>query len=222
MNEHIGSMDDLSPSTNRTFGGVGGTVDNQTPMRIRQAKARFFKQNKVNAGSLQRAATIAKGQFSNTKRATAVKGPTGTFVGGVGGPLDDNTAQSNAIKGATKQKSVRQNTYRVKTNPTTAFTVDSTKVNPVNTPILNVMQNGGNNDVSGIIALLSQAIEYLKSITSNTGNSAMYLNALNGKDFVDQGLRDTLNSLGKVKHSSNELLLGTSATSKAATELARP
>lgn len=222
MNEHIGSMDDLSPSTNRTFGGVGGTVDNQTPMRIRQAKARFFKQNKVNAGSLQRAATIAKGQFSNTKRATAVKGPTGTFVGGVGGPLDDNTAQSNAIKAATKQKSVRQNTYRVKTNPATAFTVDSTKVNPVNTPILNVMQNGGNNDVSGIIALLSQAIEYLKSITSNTGNSAMYLNALNGKNFVDQGLRDTLNSLGKVKHPSNELLLGTSATSKAATELARP
>lgn len=54
-------------------------------------------------------------------------------------------------------------------------------------------------DDKQIIMLLTQVLQELKSITSNTGSSSDLLTALNQKDFVDKGLRESISAVSNRK-----------------------
>lgn len=57
--------------------------------------------------------------------------------------------------------------------------------------------------IERIEKLLVQVVSELVSIESNTGTSSNLLNDLNGKDFVDKGLRDSLSNVGKNQKKSH-------------------
>ena len=52
-------------------------------------------------------------------------------------------------------------------------------------------------DISGVVTLLTRAVEELSKITNNTASSSDLLGSLNEKDFVDKGVRDSIEALGK-------------------------
>ena len=56
-------------------------------------------------------------------------------------------------------------------------------------------------DINGVVTLLTRAVEELTKITNNTASSSDLLVSLNEKDFVDQGVRDSINALGKASKS---------------------
>lgn len=53
-------------------------------------------------------------------------------------------------------------------------------------------------DMKEVVTLLYQVIKQLETISGNTGESNGLLNSINQKDFVDKGVRDSLNSFNKV------------------------
>jgi hypothetical protein len=84
------------------------------------------------------------------------------------------------------------------------------------TPVVNV-------EVNDITTRMDKILRYLEAIVSNTGLSSDLLGSINDKDFVDQGLRDSLNALSKVKKTSGTYRYGNPGTSKASiANLARP
>ena len=56
----------------------------------------------------------------------------------------------------------------------------------------------GGTDLSGVIQAIEVVIRQLAAINSNTATSNDYLDSINSKEFVDQGLRNSLNSLKSV------------------------
>jgi len=69
------------------------------------------------------------------------------------------------------------------------------------------------------VSALATIIEQLRSIASNTGSSSDLLGSLNEKDFVDQGLRDTLNS---IKSTKPQRRTGSYPSAKSVAAIARP
>lgn len=75
-------------------------------------------------------------------------------------------------------------------------------------------------DLTGVVRLITRAIDELVKITNNTASSTTYLESLNEKDFVDKGLRDSINALGKVKPKRSIPMQSSNAT--AVLDMARP
>lgn len=106
----------------------------------------------------------------------------------------------------TKTSTIRQSTYVSKpaTSVATKKQYEFTntmptvvKSSPSIVPPTN--QESSGNDLTKVAALVTRAVEELIKITNNTGSSTSYLEAINDKDFVDQGLRDSINALKDVK-----------------------
>lgn len=145
------------------------------------------------------------------------------YGGGVGGPLEGdetyisergntyNASQSTPIN--VQQSSIRS----LRMNQSTA-NASIPKNLTTDLPISQGTVQG--TDLSGIMQSLTLIIEQLKAITSNTGSSSDLLGSLNEKDFVDQGLRDTLNSLKSTK--STQRRSGSYASAKSVVAIARP
>lgn len=64
------------------------------------------------------------------------------------------------------------------------------------TPEASIVQQ---TDLTAMTALVTRMVEELIKITNNTASSSDLLGSLNEKEFVDQGLRDSLNALGNAK-----------------------
>ena len=62
--------------------------------------------------------------------------------------------------------------------------------------------------------LLNEVVQQLASIDGNTASSTNYLEELNGKEFVDTGLRDSINKLVSASKSKPKKSATKSATSK--------
>lgn len=85
---------------------------------------------------------------------------------------------------------------------------------------------GSNTDSPGmdrIQELLMQVVNELRYITANTGSSSDLLGALNEKDFVDKGLRESIGSLSKSPKKNYSRHVPTSSSNvRTVTAMARP
>ncbi|MCM1439564.1 MAG: phage tail tip lysozyme [Roseburia sp.] len=95
----------------------------------------------------------------------------------------------------------------------------STLQNPLSNNTAGTSQTSGT-DLTSVMNALSMILDNLKQIASNTGSSSELLGSLNEKDFVDQGVRDSLNALKGKRHQSKRTSSPASARSVAA--IARP
>ena len=100
----------------------------------------------------------------------------------------------------------------------------SIKINnriPNNIPI-NITDHDNINNKE-VVTLLNKVISCLEAITSNTGESNGLLTSLNQKDFVDQGLRNSFNAMGKSskKHYTRHMNMNPN-NNRLITSLARP
>ena len=86
----------------------------------------------------------------------------------------------------------------------------------------NVTGATGSTDLSNVISMMAQIIDELSRIGQNTGLSNNLLGAINEKDFVDQGVRDSLNALGNVRRKSYTKGRTTSSTARSVASVARP
>lgn len=78
-------------------------------------------------------------------------------------------------------------------------------------------------DTSNIINLLYEVINELKNISTNTGSSSDLLGALNEKDFVDKGLRESIGSLSKSSKKNYSRHVPTNSSNvRTVTAMARP
>lgn len=82
------------------------------------------------------------------------------------------------------------NRYYVNLNP-------SNQVDDNGNPV-----QGSLGNTERVEALLSQVIDELRAINGNTSTSSALLDSLNQKDFVDHGLRDSINALGKASRNT--------------------
>ena len=82
------------------------------------------------------------------------------------------------------------NRYYVNLNPSSQIDENG---NPV---------QGSLGNTERVEALLSQVIDELRAINGNTSTSSTLLDSLNQKDFVDHGLRDSINALGKASRNA--------------------
>ena len=92
-------------------------------------------------------------------------------------------------------------------------------VSPTSSPIVTTTTSSGQ-DLSGVVSLLTRTVEELVKITNNTASSSTLLGSINDKDFVDQGLRDSIAALKNVKTSQNSTIPKPTASS--VTAMARP
>lgn len=81
---------------------------------------------------------------------------------------------------------------------------------------------GYNVNLDEVITLLGHMLTELKSIASSNDSSSAYLAELNQKDFVDQGLRDSINSLGKITKKSSGPVKSSGGSARTVASLARP
>ena len=78
-------------------------------------------------------------------------------------------------------------------------------------------------DLTAVIALMNRTVEELVKITNNTASSSTLLNSLNEKDFVDVGLRNTLDALKDVRQRrAVNQISKSSANATAVTNMAKP
>lgn len=73
-----------------------------------------------------------------------------------------------------------------------------------------------------IISLLGSMLTELKSIAVSNNSSSDYLAELNQKEFVDQGLRDSINSLNKATKKSSTSIKSSGGSAHTVASLARP
>ena len=79
-----------------------------------------------------------------------------------------------------------------------------------------------NVNLDEVIALMGSMLTELKSIAKTNNSSSDYLAELNQKDFVDQGLRDSINSLNKVTKKSSTPIKSSGGSARTIASLARP
>ena len=84
------------------------------------------------------------------------------------------------------------------------------------------METAQDKSLDGVINMMSKILQALVAIQQNTGTSSDLLGSLNEKDFVDKGLRESINAAGKAtrNYSKRHTSSGTNATQ--VVSLARP
>ena len=129
--------------------------------------------------------------------------------------VDNFTSKSNAdYSNAEKYDDITSNKPSY-SRPSTVSIFDQNDTTTVNTT---------NQDMVDLKYRLDKIVSYLEAIVANTGLSSDLLGSINDKDFVDQGLRDSLNALSKVKKTNTPYRYGStsSTTSTAIANMARP
>lgn len=142
-------------------------------------------------------------------------------TGGVGGADTDNidTVKSepkstiNTIKSLISNISNKTNPYVSNDNNIEPLKTDSLVSSKMNYKIPDngdINQNNYNHDNTddkkfqeNMMDILYKIFEQLQYINGNTGDSSVLLDSLNNKDFIDKGVRESLNALGKVKNKKN-------------------
>ena len=79
-----------------------------------------------------------------------------------------------------------------------------------------------NVNLDEIISLLGSMLTELKSIAVSNNSSSDYLAEINQKEFVDQGLRDSINSLNKATKKSSTPIKSSGGSARTVASLARP
>lgn len=177
-----------------------------------------------NGSYLRNRRAYAK-ELYNKYRGTKVA--TSTNTGGDSSSFNNTTAVARndypAIGGP--KSSIRQSTYvskPIKTSSSYGGTPTTYSAPSRYVPKTSTNNGvGGPTDITGVVQLVTRAVEELVKITNNTAASTNYLGSINEKDFVDQGLRDSINALGKVNRAQKSNPLPR-ATATAVTEMARP
>lgn len=155
----------------------------------------------------------------------------------VGGPITSTISDSSHIKIDKKPpKPVKQpkpvssirstlpmggpeESKDIATDYTSSYKLHSSTIEPASVPA-NVPSGVDSDD--HILELMQQMLEALIAIRSNTGTSSDLLGSINGKEFVDQGVRDTLTALSKApKKNSAAKKIGTGNNRKI-TSMAKP
>ena len=107
------------------------------------------------------------------------------------------------------------NIFSSPTTPTRSllkFGKNNLQVNNITPPNLGT-------DISPIVEALKTIIIHLSSINNNTGSSNVLLTNLNEKDFVDKGLRDTINAFKSNKPQPKQ---SSYSTARSVAALVRP
>ena len=154
-----------------------------------------------------------------------VQADPGNIEDGIGGPTDSSIGTMNNYA-TTQRKSIP------KVTPSDNYSVTHT-LNQSNPPIIKAStpvtsDNSYQHDViqgtdlSGVIGLMKQVVSELVKISTNTGSSNTLLTSLNEKEFVDQGLRDSINALGKSKSKSFNKGSSSYSSARSVTAMARP
>lgn len=161
-------------------------------------------------------------------------------VGGIGGADIDsidstevkpkstiNTLKSlisNAVKKNNTDESDSNNIIRLKNDDYVTSKMNYNIPNDEYTTTQNIYNHDNIEDKKfqeNIMDILYKIFEQLQFINGNTEDSSVLLDSLNNKDFVDKGLRESINALGKVKKKNNTYPKSTNNT-RIITAMARP
>ena len=115
-----------------------------------------------------------------------------------GGEFNDSMISSNNnqyINSGRKSKSNNRSSYSSNRNinNSTQFKNMSQNINK----ILSSATTNNSDNLEQMALIMMQILTELKQINGNTSSSTSLLGALNEKEFVDQGLRNSINALGK-------------------------
>lgn len=158
----------------------------------------------------------------------------------VGGEVEE--ASTNFVPQTTNAASIGNNNFVARSMNASSSTTNTTAnigntsramSSIVNKPDVTTSTNSQTNSIKSasseaienIKDLLLNVITELKTISGNTGTSNSLLNTLNGKEFVDTGLRETLSSrssTGTKKTSASSVYRSSSTSAKAVVALAKP
>lgn len=107
-------------------------------------------------------------------------------------------------------------------SPTSSYKLEPKSIAPTVTPTDTGMETAQDKSLDGVISMMSKILQALVAIQQNTGTSSDLLGSLNEKDFVDKGLRESINAAGKAtrNYSKRHTSSGTNATQ--VVSLARP
>ena len=129
---------------------------------------------------------------------------------GKGGPVNDTTSGGAELVPTTYTKpsisvSPKKNisSFTTGSSTTPKFEPSLQVPKPEATEYPSFTTTSGSDDISEVISLLQQVITHLVSINGNTETSNTLLDAINSKDFKDQGLRDSLGKLKDVKRNTS-------------------
>lgn len=120
---------------------------------------------------------------------------------GIGGGDDTSSIYNPKTVTATRKPEIIKSLNNDTSNyswPNSSYRTKSISSN--GTAATNNFITGNGSDNSDLIKLIREVLIELKSITHNTGSSSDLLEELNTKDFVDQGLRDSITAISKLKH----------------------
>lgn len=133
--------------------------------------------------------------------------------GGVGGPTS-NISTTRFGRRAVGGPEVE--------SPTSSYKLEPKSIAPTVTPTDTGMETSQDKSLDGVISMMSKILQALVAIQQNTGTSSDLLGSLNEKDFVDKGLRESINAAGKAtrNYSKRHTSSGTNATQ--VVSLARP
>ena len=149
-------------------------------------------------------------------------------IDAIGGP-DEQESQLNLSQYITRQnkiqnsRTIQSNKIGKSTSSTGRFTsIGGKQTSPINDDMFTANSTTtGSTDLSNVISMMGQIINELARISQNTGSSSNLLESLNEKDFVDQGLRDSLNALGNTRKKSTKNR-SSGSTTRAVASMARP
>lgn len=181
----------------------------QKSKTLDEATGQFVKWYVGYAGGEQEARKAAARDFYKQFSASS---PTPGNVR-IGGPLDD----TNFISSFNKESNFKTFDNRLNINKINPFSNKTFKLGG-NSLEINPQFNRPT-DITPIIDALKTIIIHLASISNNTNSSNDLLTNLNEKDFVDKGLRDTINAF---KSSKPPVKQNSYSSARSVAALARP
>lgn len=173
-----------------TQGGYDPRVKNATSVNEASNVMLMDFERPANAAAKKSQRASYANQFYNTFRSK--KGESVITDGNVGGEISNVSNSTYIPKSANilSLNNIGRSSYRVPSYNT----MDNINRNP---------QFNENEVDRTVVKILYEVVSHLKSIANNTGSSSNLLADLNKKDFVDQGLRNTMNALGSSRNKSS-------------------
>lgn len=169
------------------YNGKSGIAERQT-----SANRIFSKYKGTGAPSVQ---------MADASMPSPTEGETG-----VGGETSQNLTAIAKITPSNFTKKIAQSASNAATSFRSSFTTSSAAKRitpPADEGVYNDNIITADTPIERIEKLLIQVVAELAAIEGNTGTSSNLLNDLNGKDFVDKGLRDSLSNVGKNQKKSH-------------------
>lgn len=228
----INATSSLDEATHRfAYGFENGNMPaTQYADRIAAAKSIYskykgkYKPSESTATSaISTASTFAERNEENIRNSvmyTGDKEQTST----ISTPNWNNNHQFNIGGPITKKKTSNiSNKIGGPTNNTSEYRSDPRIIEAgTNTQNNNITSGDRDKSLDRVLDVLTQMVSTLIDIRDNTGTSSDLLGSINEKDFVDQGLRNSISALGKTTRSKTQRHSTSSSNATQVTSMARP